>query len=108
MWQRVSTVFINLPSLLNHRQLTVCPHSHLQERYFARLEVIQWKIGRLALGANECVAVAAIRGDMGWSTSRERIEKEMLWFIGFVKRYTGGEQVARKSMNGAEMGTGGI
>ncbi|KAG0725205.1 hypothetical protein GWK47_039070 [Chionoecetes opilio] len=40
-----------------------------------RLEVTQNKAGRIALGANRYVAVEAIRGDMGWSTFRERIAK---------------------------------
>ncbi|KAG0713850.1 hypothetical protein GWK47_015278 [Chionoecetes opilio] len=34
-----------------------------------RLEVTQNKAGRIALRANRYVAVEAIRGDMGWSTS---------------------------------------
>ena len=35
-------------------------------------EVIQNKVGRIALGANEYAAVEAIHGDMGWSTFSER------------------------------------
>jgi len=45
-----------------------------------KLEVVQRKVGRLILGANKYVAVEAIRGDMGWSTFRERIEKGVLRF----------------------------
>ena len=32
-------------------------------------------VGRVALGANRYVGVEAIRGDMGWSTFRERVMK---------------------------------
>ena len=33
-----------------------------------KLEVIQNRVGRLALGSNRMVGVEAIRGDMGWSS----------------------------------------
>ena len=45
-----------------------------------RLEVIQNKIGRLALGANMGTGTEAIRGDMGWSTFEERFMKGKLSF----------------------------
>ena len=40
-----------------------------------RMEMVQNKAGRIALGANRYVAVEGIRGDMGWSTFREWIAK---------------------------------
>jgi hypothetical protein len=40
-----------------------------------KLEVCQNRVGRVALGANRYVGVEAIRGDMGWSTFRERVMK---------------------------------
>ena len=32
-----------------------------------KLEVVENKVGRIALGANRYAAVEAIRGDVGWS-----------------------------------------
>ena len=43
-----------------------------------KLEVVQNKVGRIALGANRYVAVEAIRGEVGWSTFAERITKAAL------------------------------
>ena len=43
-----------------------------------RIEVIQNRVGRLALGANRIVAVEAIRGDLGWSSFEERMYKAKL------------------------------
>ena len=37
-----------------------------------KLEIIQNKVGRIALGANNYVSVEAIRGDLGWSSFSER------------------------------------
>ena len=46
-----------------------------------KLEMVQRRVGRLTLGANKYVAVEAIRGDMGWSTFKERIDKGILGYI---------------------------
>ncbi|XP_050694867.1 uncharacterized protein LOC126984800 isoform X3 [Eriocheir sinensis] len=43
-----------------------------------KLEVGQNRIGRLALNAPRYAAVEALRGDMGWSTFRERFRKATL------------------------------
>ena len=43
-----------------------------------KMEVIQNRVGRLALGANSIVAVEAIRGDLGWSSFEERMYKAQL------------------------------
>ena len=43
-----------------------------------KMEVIQNRVGRLALGANTIVAVEAIRGDLGWSSFEERMYKAQL------------------------------
>ena len=40
-----------------------------------RMERIQNKVARLALGANSFVATEALRGEMGWSTYEERVSK---------------------------------
>ena len=45
------------------------------ESELQKLEVIQNKVGRVALGANRYACVEAIRGDMGWSTFSERSMK---------------------------------
>ena len=43
-----------------------------------KMEVVQNKVGRTALGANRFAAVEAIRGDMGWSSFKERLGKGAL------------------------------
>ena len=45
-----------------------------------KMEAVQNKIGRLALGGNKFVGTEAIRGEMGWSTFEERIMKSKLRF----------------------------
>ena len=45
------------------------------ESELQKLEDIQNKVGRVALGANSYACVEAIRGDMGWSTFSERSMK---------------------------------
>ena len=39
------------------------------------LEIVQNKAARKGLGANRHVAIGALRGEMGWSTFEERIDK---------------------------------
>ena len=39
------------------------------------LEVVQNKVGRIALGANGYVGVESVRGDMRWSMFEERLIK---------------------------------
>ena len=55
----------------------------------AKLEVAQNKVGRIALGANKYVAVEAIRGEAGWSTFSERIEKGILRYRVRLERMDG-------------------
>ena len=43
-----------------------------------KLDVLQNKVGRMALGANKYVGVEAIRGEMGWSLFGERMSKAVL------------------------------
>ena len=45
-----------------------------------RLEVIQNSVGRWCLGAPKSTATEALRGEMGWSSFQERIEKGKLCF----------------------------
>ena len=40
-----------------------------------KLEVGQNRVARMALNAPRCAALEALRGDMGWSTFRERVIK---------------------------------
>ena len=51
---------------------------NLSAEYIKKLEGIQNKVGRIALGANGYVGVEAVRGDMGWSTFEERLIKTQL------------------------------
>ena len=51
-----------------------------------KLEVIQNKVGRVALGANRYVSVEAIRGDMGWSTFSERSMKGNIMYKVRIER----------------------
>ncbi|KAF2349195.1 hypothetical protein FHG87_020049 [Trinorchestia longiramus] len=43
-----------------------------------KLEVLQNRVGRLALGAPKWTAVEAIRGDLGWSLFSERMVKDVV------------------------------
>ena len=48
------------------------------ESELEKLEVGQNKVARMALNAPSYAAVEALRGDMGWSTFRERYVKATL------------------------------
>ena len=61
---------IAVPSLMRGLDVIPCTLGDCD-----RLDVIQNVVGRVALGANRYVGVEAIRGDMGWSTFRERVMK---------------------------------
>ena len=52
----------------------------------AKLEVIQTKIGRVALGGNKYVGVEAVRGDMGWSMFNERLSKAIIMYKVRIER----------------------
>lgn len=45
-----------------------------------RFEVVQNGVGRSAYGANRYAAVESIRGDVGWSTFKEKLEKRVLTY----------------------------
>ena len=51
------------------------------EKNIQELEKVQDMTGRWGLGANRHTRLEAVRGDMGWSTFRERIAKGKLSFI---------------------------
>ena len=70
LWKGVA-----VPSIMYGLETTVWTRNEMD-----RMEVVQNKVGRIALGANRYVAVEAIRGDMGWSTFRERLAKAVLRF----------------------------
>ena len=55
--------------------------TYYREGDVAKLERAQNIIGRWGLGAPRCTAVEAIRGEMGWSTFRERLVKGKLSFL---------------------------
>ena len=59
-----------VPSIMYGLETTVWTRNLLD-----RMEMVQNKAGRIALGANRYVAVEAIKGDMGWSTFREKMAK---------------------------------
>lgn len=68
LWKSVA-----VPSLMYGSEVMVWNQKDVD-----RLEVIQNRVGRVALGANRFVGVEALRGDMGWSTFEERLCKSML------------------------------
>ena len=79
LWKGVA-----IPSIMYGLETTVWTRKDLN-----RLEVLQNMTGRIALGANRYVAVEAIRGDMGWSTFRERLAKAVLRYRVRLQRMDG-------------------
>ena len=75
---------VAIPSIMYGLETTVWTRKVLN-----RLEVVQNMTGRIALGANRYVAVEAIRGDMGWSTFRERLAKAVLRYRLRLQRMDG-------------------
>ena len=63
--------------------------THYREGDIAHLEKAQNTVGRWGLGAPRSTAVEAVRGDMGWSTFRERIIKGKLGFLKKVEAFEG-------------------
>ena len=59
--------------------------THYTEGDLMKLEKIQNTIGRWSLGAPRCIAVEAIRGEMGWSTFKERVLKGKFNFLKKIK-----------------------
>ena len=57
-----------------------------READIEKLEKTQNIMGRWGLGAPRCTAVEALRGDMGWSTFRERIIKGKLAFLKKIEK----------------------
>ena len=55
--------------------------TYYREGDVAKLERAQNIVGRWGLGVPRCTAVEAIRGEMGWSTFRERLVKGKLLFM---------------------------
>ena len=55
--------------------------TYYREGDIAQLEKVQNVVGRWGLGAPRSTAVEAIRGDMGWSSFKERIVKGKLGFL---------------------------
>lgn len=49
-----------------------------------RMDLLQRKVGRMALGARKFVAVEALKGEMGWSLFQDRVNKAILNFKGRV------------------------
>ena len=69
------------------------------ESQLQKLEVIQNKVGREALGANRYACVEAIRGDMRWSTFSERSMKGNMYKLR-VKRMPNQRWVKKVYKNG--------
>ena len=61
LWQTVA-----MPNLMYEMNVVNWSEFHMQ-----KLEVVQNKVGRVALGVNGYAAIEAIRGDMEWSTFSE-------------------------------------
>ena len=76
LWKTVA-----VPNLMYGMNVINWSESHMQ-----KLEVVQNKVGRVALGANGYAAIEAIRGDMGWSTFSERCMKGSLMYKKRVER----------------------
>ena len=55
-----------------------------------KLEVIQSSMGRWCLGAPKSTAIEALRGEMGWNSFKERIEKGKLCFMKKIERMNEG------------------
>ena len=70
LWKSVA-----VPSVLHGMNVMNWNETDMQ-----KLEAVQNKVGRVALGANAYAAVEAIRGDMGWSTFSERCMKGCMMF----------------------------
>ena len=70
LWKTVA-----VPNLLYGMNVLYWNECHMQ-----KLEVVQNKVGRVALGANSFAAVEAIRGDMGWSSFSERCMKGSIMY----------------------------
>ncbi|MPC96497.1 hypothetical protein E2C01_091759 [Portunus trituberculatus] len=65
------------------------------ESEFDKLEEGQNRIGRMALNAPKYTAVEALRGDMGWSSFRERLVKATLRYKVRLERMDD-ERIVRK------------
>ena len=71
--------------------------TNYREADIQRLEKVQNTVGRWGLGAPRSTAVEAIRGDMGWSTFKERIVKGKLGFLKKIEE-SSGERWAKRVM----------
>ena len=60
--------------------------TYYREGDLAKLEKTQNIVGRWGLGVPRSTAVEAIRGEMGWSTFRERVLKGKLNFVKRIER----------------------
>ena len=61
--------------------LYVSEITEYREGDLAKLEKVQNIMGRWGLGAPGCTAVEALRGEMGWSSFKERIIKGKMGFM---------------------------
>ncbi|MPC72494.1 hypothetical protein E2C01_066803 [Portunus trituberculatus] len=74
------------------------------KREIDKLEVGQCRVARLALNAPRYTAVEALRGDMGWSSFRERLIKVTLRYKVRLER-TDDARIARKVYLWSESGS---
>ena len=65
LWKGVA-----VPNIMYSLEIT-----NLKEIDIRGLEITQNKMARSGLGANKITAIETLRGEMGWSTFKERIEK---------------------------------
>ena len=59
-----------------------------------KLEIIQNRVVRMGMGADKMVGVEAIRGDMGWILSEERLFKRK--FIIRLEKMDGQKSITKK------------
>ncbi|KAF2347322.1 hypothetical protein FHG87_021923 [Trinorchestia longiramus] len=62
-----------------------------------KLEVLQNRVGRLALGAPKWTAAEALRGDLGWSLFSERMVKAVLNYKVRIERMENKRMAVGKS-----------
>ena len=75
-----------------------------RENDLMQLEKVQNIVGRWGLGAPRSTAVEAIRGDMGWSTFKERVVKGKLGFLKKIESMNE-ERWAKKVMEEGRTGS---
>ena len=110
IWSSLSISSTLTPALLSKLSLKLVLSSsyplvvnilNWTESKLQKLEVIQNKVRRVALGANRYACVEAIRGDMGWSTFTERSMKGNIMYKLRVERMSNHSWVKKVYKDGS-------